>query len=308
MKTARLAAGAQAPLNPAPSVLDFFRDAGQQGWGFLGNQPCCSPSSPRLLLAGTAAIVAFPGGNKETAVARSTGKAAPCPVAATSFPGAVRCPADAADCQWVDPESALGEGALLIAGQKLELASGQVEIVFQSGAEVKLHGPAIFEIQSANSSFLTIGRLSARAATPESHGFTVHSRTAATVDLGTEFNVVASEDGHSQIRRRRGGGRGAIGQRAPAAAWAWASPSRSSRARRRSSPGSSRARHAGFQVPHDRAAVGQRLRRRLAGACPHQRAPRPAPRSTAARSRCSWTGRGNPSADSPAESFFFDEQ
>ena len=105
----------------------------------------------------------------------------------------------AADCQWVDPESAIGEGTLLIAGQKLELASGHVHIVFQSGAEVKLHGPAIFEIQSANSSFLTIGRLSARAATPESHGFTVHSRTAATVDLGIEFNVIASDDGHSQI-------------------------------------------------------------------------------------------------------------
>jgi hypothetical protein len=105
----------------------------------------------------------------------------------------------AAECQWVDPQLALGKGALLVAGQKLELASGRVEIVFQSGAEVKLHGPAIFEIQSANSSFLTIGRLSARAATPEAHGFTVHSRTAATVDLGTEFNVVASDDGHSQI-------------------------------------------------------------------------------------------------------------
>ena len=105
----------------------------------------------------------------------------------------------AADCQWVDPESALGEGALLIPGQKLELASGRVDIVFQSGAKVKLHGPTIFEIRSANSGFLTIGRLTARADTPESHGFTVHSRTAATVDLGTEFNVVASEDGHSQI-------------------------------------------------------------------------------------------------------------
>ena len=47
--------------------------------------------------------------------------------------------------------------------------------------------------------FLTIGRLSVRAATPESHGFTIRSRTAATVDLGTEFSVVASEDGHSRI-------------------------------------------------------------------------------------------------------------
>ena len=75
-----------------------------------------------------------------------------------------------------------------------------MEIVFQCGAEVHLHGTAIFEIQSANSGYLTIGRLSARADTPAAHGFTVHSRTASAVDLGTEFNVVASDDGHSQIR------------------------------------------------------------------------------------------------------------
>ena len=87
----------------------------------------------------------------------------------------------------------------MIAGRKLELASGHVEILFQSGAEVNSRA-GYLRIQSANSSFLTIGRLSARAATPESHGFTVHSRTAATVDMGTEFNVIASDDGHSQIR------------------------------------------------------------------------------------------------------------
>ena len=42
---------------------------------------------------------------------------------------------------------------------------------------------------------MTIGRLTARAATPQSHGFTVQSRTAATVDLGTEFNVAARRTG-----------------------------------------------------------------------------------------------------------------
>ena len=106
----------------------------------------------------------------------------------------------AANCQWVNPESAPRQGDTLLAGRRLELASGQVEIVFQSGAKVTIHGPAIFEVQSTNSGFLTLGRLNARADTPQSRGFTVHSRTAATVNLGTEFTVVAAEDGHSQIR------------------------------------------------------------------------------------------------------------
>ena len=121
------------------------------------------------------------------------------------MPGAPLLPAVPAawltsvDCQWVNPESALREGVALPAGRRLELASGQVEVLFQSGAKVRIHGPAIFEVQSANSGFLTLGRLNARADTPQSRGFTVHSRTAATVDLGTEFTVVAAEDGHSQI-------------------------------------------------------------------------------------------------------------
>jgi hypothetical protein len=105
----------------------------------------------------------------------------------------------AVDCQWVNPESALRQGESLPAGRRLELASGQVEVVFRSGAKVNIHGPAIFEVQSDNSGFLTLGRLTARADTPQSRGFTVHSRTAATVDLGTEFTVVAAQDGHSQI-------------------------------------------------------------------------------------------------------------
>jgi hypothetical protein len=88
---------------------------------------------------------------------------------------------------------------MLLAGRRRDWGSGQVELIFESGAKVSIHGPAIFEVQSANSGFLTLGRLNARADTPKSRGFTVHSRTAATVDLGTEFTIVAAEDGHSQI-------------------------------------------------------------------------------------------------------------
>ncbi len=198
---------------PSAPPFSFLRDVGRQGWGFLTDHTLLFGVLAALLLAGSAAIAVrgWSGGHRGQ-IAQGSAVAlhseAPPPVSAAgnpsgdsarSWPSPFVARLAAADCQWVDPEAALGEGALLSAGQKLELASGRVEIVFQSGAEVTLHGPAIFEIQSANSSFLTIGRLSARAATPESHGFTVHSRTAATVDLGTEFNIVASDDGHSQI-------------------------------------------------------------------------------------------------------------
>ncbi len=206
------ASGFSAAKSPPPGVADrssgetgppslgFLGELGRQGWDFLGNHPLLFSLLVALLFAAAAVIVHSGRENKETAAgARSE---MPQPWASSSHlssPSAFVARLAAVDCQWVDPEAALGDGALLSAGQKLELASGRVEIVFQSGAKVTLHGPAIFEIQSANSGFLTIGRLSARAATPQSHGFTVHSRTAATVDLGTEFNIVALDDGHSQI-------------------------------------------------------------------------------------------------------------
>ena len=198
-------------------ILGFLGDVAGRGWGFVSDHALLFSVLAVLILVG--AIWKAEGGRMKAERGSEIGNRnlASSPLPSSSFilhPSPPVAWLAAANCQWVDPKSALGEGAELVAGRKLELASGQVEIVFQSGAEVKLHGPAIFEIQSANSGFLTIGRLSARAATPESHGFTVHSRTASTVDLGTEFNVVASEDGHSQIRRRRRGGRSAVGQRA----------------------------------------------------------------------------------------------
>jgi hypothetical protein len=156
------------------------------------------PGSTRQVVAAERSAESATQGRESTNVRRTSGEARE----GASAPG---LPAPAArlvavDCEWVDRKLALATGALLPAGQKLELASGMVEIVFQCGADVKLQGPAIFEIQSTNSSYLTMGWLSARADTPRAHGFTVHSRTASTVDLGTEFTVMASADGHSQIR------------------------------------------------------------------------------------------------------------
>ena len=47
--------------------------------------------------------------------------------------------------------------------------------------------------------FLTLGQVKTRAATPESKGFTVRTRTARVVDLGTEFVTSAEADGLSRV-------------------------------------------------------------------------------------------------------------
>jgi hypothetical protein len=203
-------------------VLGFLGDAGRQGWEMISSHGVLFSLVAVLVIAVT--VATWKAGkeqrngdrepkiadhkselsNRESQVSARPSPAVPSPVVGAP-PSPSSSPATdarlaAVDCRWIDPKSTLGVGSPLPAGQKLELASGQVEILFQCGAVVTLHGPAIFEIQSANSSYLTIGRLSARADTPQAHGFTVNSRTASAVDLGTEFSVVASADGHSQIR------------------------------------------------------------------------------------------------------------
>ena len=140
----------------------------------------------------------------------------PAPRSAATSPVVARLAA--ADCQWVDPESALGEGALLAAGQKLELASGQVEIVFQSGAEVNLHGPAIFENRVGQQRF-SDDRTAQR---PRGHAGVarLYGPLADGGDGGPGDGIQRRRLGRrtQPDLRRRGRGRSAVGQRAAHAA------------------------------------------------------------------------------------------
>jgi hypothetical protein len=110
----------------------------------------------------------------------------------------------AEDCRWVDWDPAPKANTPLRAGQKIELASGQVEIRFAGGARVWLYGPAIFEINDGNTGFLTIGQATARAEGALAAGFTIRSRTLTATDMGTEFDFLAAADGRSQVAVKEG--------------------------------------------------------------------------------------------------------
>ena len=103
------------------------------------------------------------------------------------------------ECQWVDANTLNAPGDQVHRGQRLELSSGRAELVFGSGAVAKLMGPCIFEVESANGGFLLLGEMKTLAATPESKGFTVRTRTARVVDFGTEFVTSAAADGQSRV-------------------------------------------------------------------------------------------------------------
>ena len=103
------------------------------------------------------------------------------------------------DCRWVDLKTVNAQGDGVHRGQRVELSSGRADLVFASGAVVTLLGPCIFEVESANGGFLLLGQMKTVAATPESRGFAVRTRTARVVDLGTEFVTSASADGQSRV-------------------------------------------------------------------------------------------------------------
>lgn len=103
------------------------------------------------------------------------------------------------DARWVTPEARFAPGDTLRAGQTLELSAGSAAVEFASGARVTLMGPSIFELTSEKSGFLTLGQLKAEATTPASKGFTVRTRTARVVDIGTQFVAAAAPDGQSRI-------------------------------------------------------------------------------------------------------------
>lgn len=107
--------------------------------------------------------------------------------------------AELENCRWVGPGADVRAGEPIRKGRMVELASGTAHIVFNTGARVALLGPCIFEVTSSKGGFLTLGQMKTVAATPESKGFTIKTRTARIVDVGTEFVTSAALDGQSRI-------------------------------------------------------------------------------------------------------------
>ncbi len=102
----------------------------------------------------------------------------------------------AKDSRWVGP--AISTGGELHRGQRIELASGYAEITFDSGAQVTLEGPASLELNSAWDAALRRGTLKA-SVPPEAIGFRVSNASVNVVDLGTEFSMVADENGATEV-------------------------------------------------------------------------------------------------------------
>jgi len=66
------------------------------------------------------------------------------------------------DVRWADVQTSTVLGANVFRGRKFSLASGLMEVTYQTGAKVLLQGPATYEVESRDSGYLSHGRLTAR--------------------------------------------------------------------------------------------------------------------------------------------------
>lgn len=86
---------------------------------------------------------------------------------------------------------------------RLRLADGVARMVFQSGAEVSLEGPAELELTGPNACFLHSGALTAHV--PEAaRGFTVGTTHARLIDHGTDFGISTDPAGRAQVQVLQG--------------------------------------------------------------------------------------------------------
>ena len=98
---------------------------------------------------------------------------------------------DTKACKWDGGTLPTEAGTKLNAG-RLRLAEGIAHIVFASGTEVKLEGPADIELVTPMRCVLHRGKLIAKVP-PQATGFVVDTPTSVVTDYGTEFGVTVHD-------------------------------------------------------------------------------------------------------------------
>jgi hypothetical protein len=138
------------------------------------------------------------------------------------------------ECKWSDSRTGTVDYAYVPLGRKYALASGLMEITYDSGASVILEGPCTYIVESKTGGYLGFGRLTAKmddkgdggrgkregnqqASIAKQTGaekplspvasvsrFVVRTPTAIVTDLGTEFGVTVDKSGLTESHVFRG--------------------------------------------------------------------------------------------------------
>jgi hypothetical protein len=108
------------------------------------------------------------------------------------------------DCQWIGSDEKASNGDRVAFGGKYSLASGVLEVTYDTGAKVILQGPVNYTVDSENGGFVSHGKMTGTIEHSKAKGFVVRTPTAVITDLGTEFGVEVSEEGSTTSHVFRG--------------------------------------------------------------------------------------------------------
>jgi hypothetical protein len=118
-------------------------------------------------------------------------------------PGSVATLIRATGVAWPIDGTVWPELSRLARGDVLRFEAGEVEIVFDTGVEVIVRGPADFEIRGGDHAFSRLGKISARVGA-DGEGFTIETPVAKVIDLGTEFAIEVTPSGLTDVAVLRG--------------------------------------------------------------------------------------------------------
>jgi hypothetical protein len=97
------------------------------------------------------------------------------------------------DCGWADRSTETVNGAHVPLNRRYALASGLMEITYDTGAKVLLQGPATYEVESAAGGYLSVGKLTAKLEKTE-----VGGQRSEVRGQRSEVRSQKSDDGQTQ--------------------------------------------------------------------------------------------------------------
>ncbi len=101
--------------------------------------------------------------------------------------------------RFAESSPTLRVGAALELQQQYALTEGELQLLFESGAEVILKGPAVFELAAKETLSVDYGTCSVHAPAG-AEGFVVKTPLSRVVDLGTRFSVNVTESGETDVQ------------------------------------------------------------------------------------------------------------
>lgn len=110
---------------------------------------------------------------------------------------------DSLDARWGGDNTVLQRGTRLTNNESMVLAAGIAELLFDNNAKVVIEAPAEFKILAEDRIALYRGKVYATVP-QEAIGFSVSTKSAKIIDLGTEFGVQADADGDIELHVLRG--------------------------------------------------------------------------------------------------------